>query len=653
MKKSVSDATAKTLLIVDDEEGIRKVLDISLSDLGYNVLTAEDGKSGLDLFRLKNPHIVITDIKMPVMDGVALLKQIKQDNPDTEVIVLTGHGDMDLAIACLKLEATDFVTKPIDDDVLAIALKRANERIQMREQLNAYTKNLERLVEEKSARLIEAERRAAVGQAIDGLAVAMRNLAGDVDQGMGYFNELPCFVSIHSPRLKVVAANQRYINRLGDQTGKSSCSIYGALKEALIPCPAKATFDSGKGQRLNTTVTLLDGATSPVIVHTAPIRNAGGDVELVVEIAADIDEIRRLQTELRTTRQLYEDLFDAAPCYITVQDEKMRITAANRRFREDFANPESARCYEIYQQRGNACPDCPVRKTFKDGLPHQSEKDVTAPNGAKYRMLIWTSPIRDESGKITHVMELSTDVTRMRQLQDQLSSLGLMIGSVSHGIKGLLTGLDGGIYILDSGFETKNLDQIKEGWDIVQLMIERIRSMVLDILYYAKEKNLKWERVDVIELAEEIVNLTRPKAMNKAIELRCDFDPKLQKIKVDAGILHSVLTNLLENALDACATSRDRDKSHFIEFKVYSDNSDIVFEVRDNGLGMNPETLSKIFTPYFITRKKSGSGLGLYISNQILRKNNGSITADSQPGKGTRMTLRIPKKTPKSKADRL
>ena len=151
------------ILLVDDEEGIRKVLGISLMDIGYQVLTAENGKDGLDVFRQHAPPIVLTDIKMPSMDGIELLQQIKAESPDTEVVMLTGHGDMDLAIKCLKLEATDFITKPINDDILEIALKRANDRIDMRKQLRAYTENLEKLVEEQSARLVKAERLAAVG----------------------------------------------------------------------------------------------------------------------------------------------------------------------------------------------------------------------------------------------------------------------------------------------------------------------------------------------------------------------------------------------------------------------------------------------------------------------------------------------------------
>lgn len=141
---------AEKILLVDDEEGIRKVLGISLADRGHQVFTAESGEEALHIFREIQPDIVFADIKMPGMDGIELLQKIKEERPDTEVIMITGHGDMDLAIKSLKFEATDFITKPINDDVLDIALKRAKERIFMRAKLREYTEKLERLVEEKS-----------------------------------------------------------------------------------------------------------------------------------------------------------------------------------------------------------------------------------------------------------------------------------------------------------------------------------------------------------------------------------------------------------------------------------------------------------------------------------------------------------------------
>ena len=175
--------TAQTILLVDDEEDIRDVLSISLEDRGYRVYTAENGQAALDMYDQVNPAIVITDIKMPGIDGIQLLRALKKRNPDIEVIMITGHGDLDLAIQSLKLEATDFVTKPINDDILEIALKRAQDRMRMRGQLRAYTENLEKMVEEKTRLLIDAERMAAVGETVSGLSHAIKNIAGGLKGG--------------------------------------------------------------------------------------------------------------------------------------------------------------------------------------------------------------------------------------------------------------------------------------------------------------------------------------------------------------------------------------------------------------------------------------------------------------------------------------
>jgi signal transduction histidine kinase len=171
------------LLLVDDEAGIRTVLGIALEEMGYTVQTAPDGEAALGVMGRQAAQIVITDIKMPGMDGIALLKQIKKKWPDTEVIMLTGHGDIGLAIRSLKHEATDFITKPIHDEALEVALKRARERIEMRAQLRAHTENLERLVAEKSQQLVEAERFAAIGETVAGLAHGIKNIAGGLKGG--------------------------------------------------------------------------------------------------------------------------------------------------------------------------------------------------------------------------------------------------------------------------------------------------------------------------------------------------------------------------------------------------------------------------------------------------------------------------------------
>lgn len=171
------------ILLVDDEKGLRKVLGLSLADRGYEVHTAKNGHEALAVYKEVAPPIVLTDIKMPGMDGIDLLKEIKRLDEDAEIIMITGHGDIELAIKSLKYDAIDFITKPIDDDILDIALKRAEERITLRRQLKDYTENLEQLVEEKSRQLVQAERLAAMGETVAGLSHAIKNISSGLKGG--------------------------------------------------------------------------------------------------------------------------------------------------------------------------------------------------------------------------------------------------------------------------------------------------------------------------------------------------------------------------------------------------------------------------------------------------------------------------------------
>ena len=631
----------KKLLLVDDEEGIRKVLGIALSDAGYRVFSAKNGEEALNIFRKETPPIVLTDIKMPGMDGIELLQKIKHENPDTEVIMITGHGDMDLAIKSLKYQAIDFVTKPINDDVLEIALNRANEKIRMRQQLREYTENLEALVSEKSAKLIEVERQVAVGQAVEGLSSAMRDIAGDLEEGLTYFNEMPCFVSVHNPKLKIIAVNELYKERLGDKVGRNSWDVYTAKTGAGFTCPAEKTFKTGKGLRTKATVETAKGDKAPVIVHTAPIRNQDGAVELVVEISVDITEVKRLREELHHTQQRYQQLFDEVPCYISVQDRQYRLTATNRRFKEDFDIELGSLCHEVYKHRDEPCPNCPVARTFEDGQSHQTEMVVTAKTGEQYNVLIWTAPLRNPAGEITHVMEMSTNITEIRKLQDNLSSLGLKISSISHGIKGLLTGLDGGMYLMETGFAEAKPERVEVGWEDLKTIVSRIRKLVHDILFFAKERELKRDRVDALNFVEDVASTVEPKIKADGIELVRDFDTLSAEIEIDAGVLRLALINILENALDAC-TDDDAHKHHKIVFSVQGDDKQVKFEIKDNGVGMDRETRENLFTLFFSSKGNKGTGLGLFIADKIVGQHGGKIAVESGPGQGSNFKITIP-----------
>jgi len=119
----------RQILIVDDEMDMLQLLKRSLEpDLKCKVETALSGEQALQLLERKIFDLVLADIKMPGMDGLELLELIKRENPDLTVVMMTGHGDIDMAVKAMKSGAYDFITKPFDHDALLLRLEKALER---------------------------------------------------------------------------------------------------------------------------------------------------------------------------------------------------------------------------------------------------------------------------------------------------------------------------------------------------------------------------------------------------------------------------------------------------------------------------------------------------------------------------------------------
>ncbi|WP_081678590.1 response regulator [Desulfocurvibacter africanus] len=640
------------LLLIDDEEGIRRMLGMSLADLGYDVHTAADGQEGLNLFDWLAPDIVLLDIKMPGMDGIEVLRNIKARKIDAEVIMISGHGDLDLAIKSLQLDAVDFVTKPIRDEILQIALKRARDKLSMRREIKANTDNLERLVAEKSARVVELERQVAVGQVVESLTEAMSALAGDIGnaansggeggQAPGPFNEIPCFVSVHNRYLEIVATNRLYRERLGDKVGCNSWEVYSGRLGRGNGCPVWMAIETGKGQRRRELLVDRGGQEIPAIVHTAPITGRDGKVEFVLEFSVDVTEVKRLQDELRTAQQKYQEIFDASPAFISVHGLDFRIREANRMFRECFGAGVGERCFEVYKHRDRPCTECLVHKTVKEGHTVETETVVTDREGQPINVLIRTSPIRDEKGDIVEVMEMATDITQLRQLQDHLSNLGLMIGSMSHGVKGLLTALDGGVYKVERGLAKGDQAKVVEGWAVVTSMVGRIKKLVLDILYYAKSRHLNHESVEVAGFAQSLAEIVGPKAERQGLSFGLDLAGSLGAFEIDEVALSSAMVNFLENAMDACTSDASK-AGHKVVLRARADAEAVYFEINDNGIGMDRETREKMFTLFFSSKGAKGTGLGTYISGRIIAQHGGRVRVESAFGQGTTIHVAVPR----------
>src|SRR6478735_8718502 len=104
----------KKLLILDDEQSILDSLSRALADLGHELILCTDPHKALEIIKTEVPQVVITDLKMPGMDGLEVLQRVKEYNPDIQVILVTGHGSIDEAVMAMKKGAYDFIPKPFN-----------------------------------------------------------------------------------------------------------------------------------------------------------------------------------------------------------------------------------------------------------------------------------------------------------------------------------------------------------------------------------------------------------------------------------------------------------------------------------------------------------------------------------------------------------
>jgi PAS domain S-box-containing protein len=279
------------IVLIDDEEDIREVMAIALQDAGYSVETAADGATGLQLCQTGYPHIVITDIRMPGMDGLQVLETIKKKFSDIEVIVATAFGEMDLAIRALQLDASDFVTKPIGDEALHLALRRAKERFTSRKQIKDYTE------------LLEKERAATIQELFKSITFN-RNLIDSSMDGI-----LGC-----DENDTVVTYNQSMEQMLG----YSKTDVIHRMKfDQFFPAGMAVRFKEelceknyGGQNRLVLYETHLmekSGREIPVQVSASLLFNQGRENGLVC-FFRDLREIRRLEHEISDqTRILHQD----------------------------------------------------------------------------------------------------------------------------------------------------------------------------------------------------------------------------------------------------------------------------------------------------------------------------------------------------------
>jgi signal transduction histidine kinase/CBS domain-containing protein len=231
---------------------------------------------------------------------------------------------------------------------------------------------------------------------------------------------------------------------------------------------------------------------------------------------------------------------------------------------------------------------------------------------------------------------------------ERLSAIGQTVAGLAHCIKGILFGLEGAVYIVNKALKNNDMGKMQNGWNMVRKNIDKTSNLVIDLLDYSKERVPEYESISPNFIAEEVCELMQPRvtdARSANIKLLRSFEPEIGKVMLDPRGIHRCLINLVSNAVDACLTDEDERKNHVVRVTTRREGEDgFIFQVSDNGCGMDEEVMKQMFTRFFSTKGSKGTGLGLLITQKIVQEHGGALKATSESGKGSIFTIQLPLK---------
>jgi histidine kinase len=486
---------------------------------------------------------------------------------------------------------------------------------------------------------------AILSRSLDEMVQQIAQRERQIDQSRRMFKDLfekvPCYLVVVSPDYRIVRANQTFLAEFGDQVGKHCYKGFKGRDAKCPKCKVEQTFADGFPHRAEEEWNLDDkGTKAYVIVNTSPIFDEQGKVSEVLEMAVDVTRVEKLQTELRRKEQQFKNLFDNVPCYLTVIDRSFRIAFYNNMFAQDFGHSWGEHCYQAYKGKDCKCDNCPVEKTFTDAESHFSE-EIWQHDGKDMHILVRTQPITNGNGEVVAVMEMCTNVTELKLLENELAILGETIAGTSHAVKNILSGLEGGVYVVDSGLKSGKQDRVRTGWGMVKKNVEKVSELVKDILYASKERKPEYQECRPETVLLEVYELYQRRAGSHGIDLIKDFDTDLGQAILDPHGIHNVLSNLIANAMGACSSSPNKD-GHRIVLSARRNGDRLILQVSDDGVGMSEEVKENLFKKFFSTKGSKGTGLGLLVTRKIIEEHGGTITFTSEPGKGTTFVVELP-----------
>ncbi len=312
-----------------------------------------------------------------------------------------------------------------------------------------------------------------------------------------------------------------------------------------------------------------------------------------------------------------------------VMKKGVGVLSSNAMTDKRFATGDSVQAYGI---RSAMC--VPIK--FKDklyGVIHLDSK-VANYTYTEDQLLLLTA-----IGVQTGVALSNARLYEQRLRDERLAAVGQTVASLSHSIKNILQGMRGGADVVELGLRKNNMDLTRGGWEIVARNVERIYELVMNMLAYSKQRKPELELVNLDQLIGEITALVQKQFDTKHVALIVDVPNDMPPVPVDPGGIHQALLNLLNNALDAVQPETGVVS---IRCEYDGDQDRVLITVADNGEGMTPGTLSRLFEPFHSTKGLRGTGLGLVVTKKIVEEHGGIVKVDSVRHKGTTFTIQLP-----------
>jgi C4-dicarboxylate-specific signal transduction histidine kinase len=351
-------------------------------------------------------------------------------------------------------------------------------------------------------------------------------------------------------------------------------------------------------------------------------------------LARDLEQkVRERTAELFAEKEKLNSIVSAIGSGLLLLDRKGIVLWANRIAEKMAGFPLAGHsCEEL-------CAECEVSGSHSEG----NIETVLATNifglEGKY-FQVTTAPVKGEKGEVTGHMRLIQDVTELRRMEEQLSTseklaaIGRLAAGIAHEIGNPLTSIFSFVQILQ---EMEQDTFKKESLETIAFHVNRISETIKQLSGFTRMPAGEAKECQINEVIEASLNLIQYDKRARGIAIVRELAPDLPAIVADANQLSQVFLNLVLNALDALSEGGT--------ITVRSGRANGMIEVRfiDTGIGIPKEALIRIFDPFYTTKEK-GTGLGLAVSYNILRKMNGVITVESEPDMGTTFTVAIPEK---------